>query len=75
MKVCEKWKKLNRPSKFITIATFIVITLLCANIITEIVHISHYKQRVEAGNAHWEQVEDRIERYEDKIDVFIELNS
>ena len=69
------FKKVDKTSKFILIATFIVIILLVFNLVIEIQHIAKYNKRVNEGNNRWEQVEDRIQRYEDKIDMFIELTS
>lgn len=75
MSLLKDFKKLDKISRFVLIATFIVIILLAFNITVEILHIRQYQKRVNAGNSRWEQVEDRIQRYEDKIDIFIELTS
>lgn len=69
------FKKVDKTGKFILIATFIVIILLVFNLVIAIQHIARYNKRVNEGNSRWEQVEDRIQRYEDKIDMFIELTS
>lgn len=68
-----KFKELNSIDKFIMLNLLVLAVLIIVNIAIEITYIAKFEERKAAGNARWEQVEDRILRYEDKIDLFIEL--
>lgn len=68
-----RFKELKSIDKFIILNILLLAILLVLNIAIEIAYIAKFEERKAAGNARWEQIEDRILRYEDKIDLFIEL--
>lgn len=68
MKIIEKFKALDNINKLILAATFMIVFLLIASIIFEFIHISQFDIRKQEGNERWQQVENRIEEYENKID-------
>lgn len=69
----KRFKELNSIDKFIMLNLLVLAVLIIVNIAIGIIHIAKFEERKAAGNARWEQIEDRILRYEDKIDLFIEL--
>lgn len=68
MKIIEKFKALDNINKLILVAIFMIMFLLIASIIFEFTHICQFDIRKQEGNDRWQQVENRIEEYENKID-------
>lgn len=69
MKIIERLKMMDKIDKVTLILTSAIILLLIVNAVVNIGHAHEYDERVNAGNARWEQVEDRILTYEHKIEL------
>lgn len=69
MKLKERLKMMDKVDKITLVLTSAIIFLLVINAIVNIRHAHQFQERVDAGNARWEQVEDRVTAYEHKIDL------
>lgn len=69
MKIKEKIKNMNESHKLTLVFTLIIIILLCIQVYFNILHINQYNDRVKYGNSRWEQIENRIKIYEQKIEL------
>lgn len=69
MKIFDRIKMMDRTDRSIMILAIIIFLLLVINGWASIHHAHLFTQRTKAGNARWEQVEERILDYEHKIEV------
>lgn len=69
----NKFKELDKSSKFIIILTIVIMILLIGNLIISIRHISQFNSIKNSGNDRWFQVEERILTYEHKVDQLEEI--
>ena len=69
MKIFDRIKMMDRTDRSIMILAIIIFLLLVINGWASIHHAHLFIQRTKAGNARWEQVEERILDYEHKIEV------
>ena len=64
----KKFKELDNIDKALVIITVIIMVLLVGNLIMSIRHISQFNSIRNSGDDRWFQVEERIIKYENKID-------
>ena len=69
MKIFDRIKMMDRTDRSIMILAIIIFLLLVINGWASIHHAHLFTKRTKAGNARWEQVEERILDYEHKIEV------
>lgn len=69
MKMMERFKMMDKVDRSVLILSIIIFILLIINGWFNIQHAHLFTERVEKGNARWEEVEDRILHYEHEIEL------
>lgn len=69
MKLKERLKMMDKTDRSTLILSVIIFILLVINGWANIHHAHQFTERTDAGNARWEQVEERIKTYEHKIEI------